>query len=192
MLTKEQREWLVALASNKPPIGLVGEESADAVDDQPASAPASADATAGAPAPRVAPPPQLGQATLEKAPEVWHSTRAVMDSSINALKQAVRDEFAGGSPALLAGIEQTVAKLDVVLERLDHKLADSLAKAHAANDAAARQAELKNSKVILADYINYVKSEPLIAHIDANPLGIQTNLKLVLTDSLAQMAKAIG
>ena len=144
------------------------------------------------------PPPQAvsasetGQATLEKAPEVWHSTRAVLDSNINSLKQAIKDEFAGGSSALLAGIDETVAKLDVILQRLDHRLADSLAKAHAAKDAAARQAELKNSKVILADYINYVKTEPLIAHIDSNPLGIQTNLKPVLTDSLTQMAQAIG
>jgi hypothetical protein len=48
------------------------------------------------------------------------------------------------------------------------------------------------SKAILFDYINYVKSEPLIAHIDSNPLGIQTNLKQVLADSLKHMAQAIA
>ena len=144
------------------------------------------------PPPQAVSPSATDQATLERAPEVWHSTRAGLDSSINSLKQAIKDEFAGGSPALLAGIDETVAKLDVILQRLDHKLADSLAKAHASKDAAARQAELENSKVILADYANYVKAEPLIAHIDANPLGIQTNLKRLLTDSLTQMARAIG
>ena len=183
MLTKEQREWLVALARV-----LGNDESADANDGQRASSAAGA----AKPAPQVVPPPELGQATLERAPEVWHSTRAVLDSNINALKEAIKNEFAGESPALLAGIEQTVAKLDVVLNRLDHKLADSLAKAHAAKDAAACKAELQNSKVILADYINYVKTEPLIAHIDANPLGIQVDLKRVLTASLMHMAQAIG
>ena len=78
------------------------------------------------------------------------------------------------------------------MEKLDDKLAHSLAKAHAAKDPAARAAELKTSKVILADYIKYVKSETMIAHIDSNPFGVQTNLKKVLTDSLMHMAQSIG
>src|SRR5262245_15377703 len=129
---------------------------------------------------------------LEKAPEVWHGTRSILDGSIKQLKQAIRDQFAGEGPELLAGIEKTVAKLDVILDKLDHRLAESLAKAHSVQDPTARQAELKNSKTIVADYIRYVKSEPLIAHIDANPLGIKTDLKKVLTDSLKHMALAIG
>jgi hypothetical protein len=32
----------------------------------------------------------------------------------------------------------------------------------------------------------------LIEHIDANPFGVKTNLKAVLTNSLTHMAKAIG
>ena len=168
----------------------MGTESAEADDEQPASGQASA-GTAPKPPPPVT-PPKVGPATLEKAPEVWHSTRAILDTNINELKKAIRTEFAGQSPELIAGIETTVSKLDVILDKLDHRLADSLAKAHAAKDPAARQAELKNCKTILADYINYVKNEPLIAHIDSNRLGIQTNLKHVLTESLTHMAQAIG
>jgi hypothetical protein len=187
MLNSSQRTWLVDLTKLAG-----GTESAGAQGDQAASGPAGAAATAQGPS-QAATPPKMGQPTLEKAPEAWHGTRAVLDTKINALKQAIKNEFAGeGSPALLAEIDQTVAKLDVVLDRLDHKLADSMAKAHAAQDAAARQTELKNSKAILADYINYVSSEPLIAHIDANPLGIETNLQLTLKASLAHMAQAIG
>ena len=84
------------------------------------------------------------------------------------------------------------SKLDGILDKLDRRLADSLDKARAAKDAAARSAELRNSKSLLADYIKYVKAEPMIAHIDSNPFGVKTNLKQNLTTSLTQMAQAIG
>jgi hypothetical protein len=141
---------------------------------------------------QAAAPARSSEALIQKAPAIWHGTRAILDANVNRLKKAIRDEFAGESPQLLVGIEKAVGKLDVILHKLDHRLADSLAKAHAAKDATARQAELKNSKTILAEYIHYVKNEPLIGHIDANPLGIPTNLLHVLTDTLRQMALAIG
>jgi hypothetical protein len=188
-LARKLQDSIKNFTGKKLPI-KVGTESAEAADEQAPGGQASA-STASKQA-QTATPPKLGQATLEKAPEVWHSTRGILDTNINELKKAIRNEFAGQSPELIAGIETTVSKLDVILDKLDHRLADSLAKAHAAKDPATRQAELKNSKTILADYINYVKNEPLIAHIDSNPFGIQTNLKHVLTDSLTHMAQAIG
>jgi tRNA A37 methylthiotransferase MiaB len=84
-------------------------------------------------------------------------------------------------------------KLDVILERLDHRLAESLARAHgAAGDEATRKNELKAAKTILSEYLSYVKSEPLISQIDANPFGVQTHLRQVLSDSLTHLAQAIG
>ena len=71
-------------------------------------------------------------------------------------------------------------------------MSQALRKADAQSDAAARANELKNAKAILADYIGYVRSEPLIAGIDANPFGVQIDLKTRLTDSLTKMALAIG
>jgi hypothetical protein len=174
-LARILQKWIkesTALAFNV----VVGTESADDDEGQPAAATAAKPETPA----------------LAKAPEAWHSTRSTLDTNINQLKTAIRNEFAGESPQLIAGIEKTVSKLDEILDKLDRRLADSLAKAHAAKDSAARQAELKTSKTILADYINYVKNEPLIAHIDSNPFGIQTNLKHVLTESLTHMAQAIG
>jgi peptidoglycan hydrolase-like protein with peptidoglycan-binding domain len=137
-------------------------------------------------------PPKLGKPALAKAPEVWHSTRDVLDKNISELKKAVRAQYANEHPDLLKEIDENMEKLDAIMDKLDHKLADSLTKAQAAADEAARKAELKTSKTILADYIKYVKSEPLIAHIDANPFGVATNLKKVLTDSLTHMAQSIG
>jgi hypothetical protein len=63
--------------------------------------------------------------------------------------------------------------------------------ANAAKDEAARKAELKNAKAILADYIQYVKSEPLIAHIDTNP-WVKVDLKKTLVDTITHMAQSIG
>jgi hypothetical protein len=37
-----------------------------------------------------------------------------------------------------------------------------------------------------------VKSEPLIAHIEKNPFGVDTQVKKVLIDALTHMAQAIG
>jgi hypothetical protein len=140
---------------------------------------------------QAAAPAKTREALLQKAPAIWHGTRTIVGARVNQLKKAIRDAFAGESPELIAAIEKAVSKLDVILHKLDHRLADSLAKAHAAKDATARQAELENAKAILKDYFKYVKNERLIAYIDTNPV-IPTNLQRVLTGSLKQMALAIG
>ena len=100
-------------------------------------------------------------------------------------------EYSDEHPDLLAEIDKRMARLDVVLEKLDHRLADALANAHAAQDAAARKTEMANAKALLADYIKYVKSEPMIDHMDSNPFGVKTNLRKVLTDSLTHVAHVI-
>jgi len=51
---------------------------------------------------------------------------------------------------------------------------------------------LQESKGILAEYIRYVGSEPLIAHLDSNPFGVKTELKATLSKSLTQLARTIG
>jgi len=137
-------------------------------------------------------PPKLGKAALSKAPEIWRGTRAILDTNIKELKKGIRAHYGTEHPDFLKALDENLVKLDVVLDKLDDRLSDSLAKAGAAKDEAARKAELKNSKTILVDYLKYVKSEPIIAHIDANPFGVKTNLKKVLTDSLTNMAQSIG
>jgi hypothetical protein len=144
------------------------------------------------PPPKPLPPPKLGKATLAKAPAVWHGTRNILETNINELKKGVRGHYGSEHPDLLKQIEESMVKLGGILDKLDDRLAHSLEKANAAANEAARKAELKNAKTILTDYIKYVKTEPLIAHMDSNPFGVQTSLKKVLTDSLTHMAQAIG
>lgn len=142
--------------------------------------------------PKPVPPPTLGKGTLDSAPNVWHSTRGILEKNIGELKKAVRSEYASEHPTLLKDIEQNLKKLDGILEKLDTKLAESLTEANAAKDPAARKAKLQQCKAMVAQHIMYVKSEPLIAHIDNNPFGVDTNCKRVLTDCLLHVAQAIG
>ena len=114
------------------------------------------------------------------------------DERITALKQSVQAHYADGHPQLLQEIVKGLVKLDEVLNNVDHRLADALANAGKAADDGARKTELKNAKSLLTAYINYVKGEPLIAHMDENPFGVQTGLKKLLVGGLTQAAMAIG
>jgi len=183
-LARKLQEAIKNFTGKKLPI-KVGTETAEAEEEQAAGASPERAAAAAAGA-KAAPP------ALAKAPEMWHNARNNIEGAIKQLKAAIRKEFASEAPELIADIEKNMSKLDAILGKLDARLADSLDKARSAKDAAARSAELRNSKTLLADYIKFVKSEPMIAHIDSNPFGVKTNLKQSITTSLTQMAQAIG
>ena len=170
---------------------MVGTESGDE-EDQPAEAQTETGAAAGAKPPPGGAAANEKTAKLHKAAEAWHGTRKVVDDKVNELKKAIQAHYQGGHPDLLKEIDKGLVKLDVLLDKFDHRLAESLAKAGAAANDAARQAELKNSKTILTEYIGYVKSEPLIAHMDSNPFGVKTNLKQTLVEAVTHAAKNIG
>ncbi len=175
-IARKLQESIKYFTGKKMPI-MVGSESAEDEEEQKEGAVAAAKP----------PKPELA-----KAPEVWKGTRDILEKNINALKKAIQAEYANESPDLIAEINGNMDKLDAVFGKLDTRLSDSLARAGAAKDAASRSAELKASKGILAEYIKYVKSEPLIDHIDKNPFGVKTNLRATITGSLTHMAQAIG
>ena len=130
---------------------------------------------------------------LAQAPDAWQRTQREIASGIAELKNAIRHAFDDErEEELIAEIDHNLGKLDSILDHLDDRLAHALKRAHEAVDTATRANELKNAKTILSGYISYVSSEPLIAGIDANPFGVQINLRQRLTDSLRQMARAIG
>ncbi len=140
---------------------------------------------------KTAVPAQKAQ-KLSQAAEAWRQTHLQANERIGVLKQTIQAHCAGEHPALLEEIDKGLGKLDGVLDAVDHRLADSMASAGTAADDIAHKDELKNSKAILTEYINYVKSEPLIAHMDQNPFGVKTDLKTLLVGGLTQAAKAIG
>jgi hypothetical protein len=128
---------------------------------------------------------------LEKAPELWAAIRNEVGASIDALKVAIRKEFAGEGRDILAGVEKDVKGLDRVFDTLGDDLGACLARARAAKDGATQEAELRNAKGQLARTIQYLKTEKLIAHIDANPFGVKTDLRAKLTSGLTEIAKAV-
>ncbi len=142
---------------------------------------AAAELSAAAPKPKLA-----------KAPDVWDGTRELLQNRISALKTAVQAQCSDEKADVLDEINSHLLKLDRILGKLDRRLSDSLAKAGQSQDAATRNAELKNAKTIFAEYIQYVKTEPLIEHLDSNPFGVKTDIKATLSASLTQLARAIA
>ena len=144
------------------------------------------------PASLATPPAPAKNEKLVQASEAWRRTHGQANERIAALKAAVKSHCADAHPALLQEIEKGLVKLDEVLNTVDHRLADSMANAGKAVDDIAQKAELKSAKAILTEYISYVKSEPLVAHMDQNPFGVKTDLKTLLVAGLTNAAKAIG
>jgi hypothetical protein len=128
---------------------------------------------------------------LHDAADSWRETHRQANQRLEALKAAVKAHYADGHSALLDEIEAGLAKLDGVLDNVDHRLADSLVRAGNAGDEA-RRAELAQAKAMLTQYIGYVKSESLVAHIDQNPFGVKTDFRVLLAAGLTSAAKAIG
>jgi hypothetical protein len=160
--------------------------SANAAKDPHAAGAAGAAGAAATPQKPAPQPPKLTQAALH-----WDGVRTTVDNKIKELKQAVKAHYAKSDPDLLKEIDKNMAKLDKILDKLDHRLTDSL-KAGAAVPEAARPAELRKTQAILNEYKRTVQSEPLIAHIDRNPFGVKTNLKQSIMDSLTQAEKSMA
>jgi hypothetical protein len=129
---------------------------------------------------------------LEKAPEEWRQTRNLIGAKIDQLKRAVREAFADEDGDILAELDQGMKQLDGILQKLSQELADSIAKANEDKNPSTRASELARAKSILVSYIKYVKTEPMIAQMDSNPFGVQTNLKQTLVSKLTYMAQAIS
>jgi hypothetical protein len=143
-------------------------------------------AHAGAGTKKAPEPAKLTQAAVH-----WHGARTIADAKIKDLKRAVTAHYAKASPGLLKQIDKSMSKIDAILDKLDHRLADSL-KASAATNEAARQNELRKTKAILDEYKRIVQSEQMIAHIDKNPFKVNTNLKQTLLDSLKKAEESMS
>ena len=129
---------------------------------------------------------------LSMAPQAWISTRELVETRVDALKDEIRARVADEGGELVDQIDSQLEKLDRILGKLDQRLSASLGVAGKAANAAGRSAALKDSKAILAEYIRYVSSEPLIDHLDKNPFGVKTELKASLSKSLTMLAQAIS
>jgi hypothetical protein len=133
----------------------------------------------------------LGKATLDKGAFVWHSTRDILTKNIEELKKGVRAAYGTEHPEIFKAIDQSMGKLNKVVDKLDTRLASALDSAYKAKSDAARIPELKKAESIMKEYLEYVKSEPLIDHMDDNPFGVKTSLKKVITDALQHLSQLL-
>jgi hypothetical protein len=129
---------------------------------------------------------------LNLASDAWRQTHQEARQRIASLKAAAKAHYAKEHPEIVREIDKGLDKLDGVLDTVDHRLADSLALAGRAKDESGRHAELKKAKAILTEYITFVKSEPLVAHMDGNPFGVKTDLRILLAGGLTEAAKVIS
>ena len=129
---------------------------------------------------------------LATTPKVWKSTREMLTNRIDSFVAAVKQQVAGEGDAFAEEVSSNLDKLNRIIAKLDKRLTNTLTNAAETDDPASRRQLLQDAKVIIAEYIRYVRSEPLIDHLDNNPFGIKTNLKATLSASLTQVARAIG
>ena len=139
---------------------------------------------------KAAPPAKAGK--LLEAAAAWRQTQGEAQARVAALMAAVKSHCADSPAPLVAAIDKGLLKLDAVLKTVDHRLADALATAGKAGDAAGRDSELGKARALVTEYINYVKGEPLVALMDSNPFGAKAGLQALLADGLTKAAKAIG
>ena len=132
------------------------------------------------------------QAHLIEAATDWRETHAEASARIAQLHDAIKDHYSDGHPELLAEIDGMGAKLNAILDNVDHRLAEVLDRAGKADDPKVYEREAKAAKKLVADYIASIQSEPLVAHMDQNPFGVKVGLKALLAGGLGKAAKAIG
>jgi len=135
--------------------------------------------------------PALGKATLDKGAFVWHSTRKILETNIAELKKGVLAAYGTEHKDLLKAIDDAMVHLNKVVDKLDTRLADALDAAYKAKDDQARVPLLEKAKGIMDEYLDYVKQEPLIDHMDDNPFGVKTSLKKVITDALNHLSELL-
>jgi hypothetical protein len=141
-------------------------------------------AEAAAPAAKAA--PQLAQ-----APQLWAGTHALLAKRIGALKDSVRKHYGPQGAQVLSAIDKQLAELDTVTDKLDRNLADALAAAATAPADKRREAAAAAARQA-AEYITWVKKDPIVRHIDANPFGVPTQIEQTVSKSLGAIAKSLA
>ncbi len=143
--------------------------------------PAAQRGTAGA----AAPPAAL----YVKSRMAWVATRAKIESDIAKLHGALTSAYQGhGAAETLEKAFQT--HVEVMLNALDHSLAEKLDEVNQATDAAQRAQLVQQARQIMQRYEAYVASEPIIAKLDANPF-VPIAIEKTLTATLTALSKAV-
>ena len=130
-----------------------------------------------------------GGAMYVKSRMAWVATRAKVESDIAKLHGALTSTYQGHGAA--EHLEKAFqARVEVMLNALDHSLAEKLDEVSQAADAGQRAQLVQEARQIMQRYESYLASEPLIAKLDANPF-VPVAIEKTLTATLAALSKAV-
>ena len=137
----------------------------------------------------LAAPAAGGGAIYVKSRMAWVATRAKVESDIAKLHGALTLTYQGhGAAETLEKAFQT--RVEVMLNALDHSLAEKLDEVNQATDSGQRAQLVQEARQIMQRYESYLATEPLIAKLDANPF-VPVAIEKTLTATLAALSKAV-
>jgi hypothetical protein len=108
------------------------------------------------------------KAKHETSARVWIGTRARVQAEVDKLKAEILKTYQGQEVAGEIG-KAYADKVQPVIDKFDLALAQKLAEASKATDAATQAKLGGEARAILGRYAQYVASEPLIKELDENP-----------------------
>lgn len=118
----------------------------------------------------------------------WQATRKKIQAELNKLEQAILSTYQGH--AALRAVTQGVRRLDTVLELFDESLSDALDAALNETDGPTKQGLHDQARAIIVKYTDFLKSEPIVQELDANPF-VPISVQSTLSNTLAVLAAKI-
>ena len=137
-------------------------------------------ASAGA-KPSIFPPGQF--VAMQKSRLLWDAARKKVASEVSSLRSAVRAEFEG-DPEETTAIN-ALDQLDEVLNGYSEDLLDLLDDMLNETDATAYAESRKEATALLAEYVTFTESNPLVKKLDGDtPFGMKLSIASTMTATL--------
>jgi hypothetical protein len=132
--------------------------------------------------------PQIAAKHVTSA-KIWIGTRAKVQAEVDKLKAEILKTYQG--QAVVSEIEKAyVGKVQPAIDKFDLALAQKLAEASKATDAATQAKLGTEARAILGRYVQYVASEPLIKELDENPF-VPLSIRPTVITTLKQLGDAL-
>lgn len=135
--------------------------------------------------------PQVGRFVNHARSRIaWQKVRQKVQADLDTLEKAIL-AYCKTQPDLNTDAAGKVRKLDAILTTLDESLSDTLDQALNAPDDRQRLALHEQSRKVLARYIQFVSSDPLLEGVDQNPF-VPLKTREFLTSSLQALDKSLA
>ena len=128
-------------------------------------------------------------AALAKSRLVWVAARKKVEDELGKLQTEMKKHYDGHGFG--ADLEKVFnAKVEPMMETLDHSLSDKLDEVSKNTDPAQHSKLVGEAKQIISNYENFLASEKLIAQLDSNPF-VPLAIQKTLTATLAALSKTV-